>query len=103
MPKRKTIGTNPLDAVVPSQERKAQERQQPQAPTTSSKEKQRLTVHLTVNLIERAKNAVWWTPGLTLAGLAEQALIDAVDAMEQERGEPFLPRREELKGGRPMK
>ena len=31
--------------------------------------KERLTVNLPPELIERARNAVYWTPGLTLAGL----------------------------------
>ena len=35
--------------------------------------KDRLTVHLPVDLIEGVKNAVYWTPGLTLARLAEDA------------------------------
>ncbi|MFQ5828604.1 MAG: hypothetical protein ACE5JD_05540 [Candidatus Methylomirabilia bacterium] len=65
--------------------------------------KQRLTVHLPIELIDRAKDAVYWTPGLTLAGLAEETLTKALDAMEKERGEPVPPRREELRRGRPLK
>ena len=42
-------------------------------------------------------------PGLTLADLAAQALADAVDRLEKKKGEPFPPRKGELKGGRPMK
>lgn len=65
--------------------------------------KERLTVHLPTDLIDRVKNAVYWTPGLTLAGLAEQALTKAVAELEQERGERFPARKTELKGGRPLK
>lgn len=94
MAKRRTIGTNPLDAVIPTHgEEKAPRRVV----------KERLTVHLPVDLIDRIKNAVYWTPGLTLAGLAEEALTVAVEKLERERGEPFPPRRAELKGGRPLK
>ncbi len=60
-------------------------------------------MHLSVDLIDRVKNAVYWTPGLTLAGLAEDALSKAVERLERERKEPFPPRKAELKGGRPLK
>ena len=56
-----------------------------------------------VSVIERAKNAMFWTPGLTLADLASQALTNAVDSLEKKRGEAFPHRKTELKGGRPMK
>ena len=65
--------------------------------------KQRLTVHLPVELIERAKNAVYWSPGLTLTALAEDAFGDALSRLEAAHGKPFAPRLEELRGGRPMK
>jgi len=39
-------------------------------------------------LVERCRDAVYWTPGLTLAGLAEEALTLLLDAMEKNRGEP---------------
>jgi len=63
--------------------------------------KERLTVHLPIDVIARLKDAVYWTPGLTLAGLAESALSKAVDKLEKQRGEPFPPREAELTGGRP--
>jgi len=97
MGKRKTIGESPLDAVIPPAE------SPPKPPPSPKVEKQRLTVHLPADLIERVKNAVYWTPGLTLSGLVEEALTKAVDQLEKERGEPFPPRKEELKRGRPVK
>lgn len=104
MPKRKTIGQSPLDTVIPEQP--SQESQQPadgRQETRDKVEKERMTVHLPIDLIDRAKNAVYWTPGLTLAGLAETALRHIVDQLEEERGEPFPEREGELKGGRPLK
>ena len=66
--KRRTIGTNPLDAVVPEPQAVPQPRTPaPAAPVS----KERLTVHLPVELIDGVKNAVYWTPGLTLARLAD--------------------------------
>src|SRR5215207_5488728 len=111
MVKKKTIGVNPLDSLIPlnsatiSNNRNSQtcagfdDEEEKQAKTV----KERLTVHLPINLIERVKNVVYWTPGLTLAGLAEEAFAEAVATMEKKRGEPYPPRKENLKGGRPMK
>jgi predicted DNA binding CopG/RHH family protein len=67
------------------------------------KKKQRITVQISEDVIERVKNAVYWTPGLTLASLAENAFSKAVNALEKERGGPFPKRKEELKTGRPIK
>jgi len=62
----------------------------------------RMTFHLPVELTERLRNAVYWTPGLTLAGLAEQALEAELSKLEKKNGEPFAERPEKLKGGRPI-
>lgn len=99
--KRKTIGDNPLDAVVPRPTSRDAAVTEPELGRKPAKE--RMTFHLPVDVMERAKNAVYWTPGLTLADLAAQALTDAVDRLEKKRGESFPPRKAELKGGRPMK
>lgn len=64
--------------------------------------KQRITVQISVDVIERLKNAVYWTPGLTLASLAEDAFSKAVDQLEEEKEAPFPKRKEELKTGRPI-
>ena len=65
-------------------------------------EKSRLTINLPVKLIERVKNAVYWTPGLTMSSLSEMALKKIVDKLERQCGEPFPHRKEELKPGRPV-
>ena len=67
-----------------------------------SSSKQRITVQISVDVIERIKNAVYWTPGLTLTSLAEEAFSKAVDSLENERKAPFPKRKEELKTGRPI-
>lgn len=105
---RRTIGNNPLDAVVPD----LRALQTPVANGSTEDDsveipdphrKERLTIHLSVGLIERVKNAVFWTPGLTLATVGETALSRLIDELEAERGAPFEPRSAELKGGRPLK
>ncbi|MBV9455127.1 MAG: hypothetical protein JOZ19_13580 [Rubrobacter sp.] len=112
--RRKTIGNSPLDTVVPRREPESSSTQ-PMSPSTTEEQqasqegppqrviKERLTVHMPVELIDRVKNIVYWTPGLTLARLAEEALTKEVEKREKERGEPFPRRTEELRGGRPLK
>jgi hypothetical protein len=112
------IGESPLDALVPAQEapktagkgkrpsgaRKAVGRTGKATTATPEKvQKVRLTVHVPEDVASRAKDAVFWTPGLTLASLAEAALSRAVNDLEKKRKEPFPPRTSDLKGGRPLK
>lgn len=97
MVKRQTIGENPLDSILepvaPIRRRPAKEKEK----------KQRITVQISMEVIERVKNAVYWTPGLTVAALAEEALSKAVDQLEEIREEKFQDRKGELKSGRPVK
>lgn len=108
MAKRQTIGENPLDGLFQSATDNngtsvaVLEEQQPPKTRQKSSKKQRITVQISEDVIERIKNAVYWTPGLTLASLAEEAFAKVVDALEKERGTPFPKRKEELKTGRPL-
>jgi hypothetical protein len=63
--------------------------------------KQRLTVTMPTGLLDRLRNAVYWTPALTLAGVIQAAVEAKLQELETQNGEPFPPRVEELKGGRP--
>ncbi len=65
--------------------------------------KLRITLQLSEEVIERIKNAVYYTPGLTLTALAEKAFCNIVDVLEKERNSPFPKRKDELKSGRPFK
>lgn len=69
----------------------------------SSAVKKRLTVTLPGDLLDRLRNAVYWTPGMTLAGFIHAAVNARLDALEAQNGEPFPSRIEELKGGRPRR
>lgn len=105
--RRATIGDNPLDSVIPVSKGERSPagdstRLDP-LPKPGRVIKERLTIHLPVDLIEKIKDSVYWTPGLTLAGLAEDAMADAVKKLEKEQGKPFLRRKANLKGGRPLK
>lgn len=64
--------------------------------------KEKLTVHLTPDLIERIKNAAYWNPRLTIAAIAERGLAAVIAEIERDNGGPYPPREEELKGGRPI-
>lgn len=115
--RKTTIGMNPLDAVVPDLSGQAGEEQTKTGKGSETNgssvqggkrvaprpAKERLTVHISVPLIERAKNTVFWTPGLTLADLGERALEALVSDLEKNHGGPFEARPHELKGGRPLK
>ena len=55
--------------------------------------RERITIRLAADLFVRAKNAVKSTPGLTLAGLAVEALQKHLDDLERQRNES-VPSRE---------
>ena len=101
-----TLSDNPLDAVIPRRPAARSTNAVPQSVAGAEEKKQireRATFHLPVDVLDRAKNAVYWTPGLTMGDLAATALRDAVDGLEKKRGSAFPVRNGELKGGRPLK
>ena len=111
---KKTIGINPLEEyLAPKKIQKTHKQaaakrsslvEEIEMPIIAATKKERITLHLSNDLLERMKNAVYWTPGLTIAGLAEEALAYAVDKIERNNGEEFPSRREvKLRPGRPMK
>jgi hypothetical protein len=61
---------------------------------------EKITTPFSVELIERVRNAVYWEPDATLAGIIVQAVAEAIDQMERERGEPYPPRTNRLRSGR---
>lgn len=73
----------------------------PSSPERKTVPRKRLTVSLPLELLERSRNTVYWTKGLTLAKLLEQALTISLDHREGLNGQPFSRRLEDLKGGRP--
>lgn len=64
---------------------------------------QRLTVVLPSPLLERARNAVFWLPDLTVTRLVEQALRQYLERIERQNGKPYPDRLEPLKRGRPKR
>ena len=66
----------------------------------SPSQNQRVTVSLPTPLIERLRNAVYWTEGLPMAGLVAEAIKDVVTQMEGVNGGAFPQRVSPLKRGR---
>lgn len=66
--------------------------------------KERATFQLTPGLLDRARDAVYFTPGATMAALMEDALRSHLEKLEKKRGTPFPSRRGAvLRTGRPVK
>jgi len=63
-----------------------------------------LSIRCPLDLHERARNAVWGTPGLTLTALASSALSRELDRLERAHGGPFADRHgvELTRGRRPQ-
>lgn len=98
MARKSTIGTNPLDAVVPVARPVRRKEPEPELP-----KKERVTVLLPEDVLERARTACYWTPALTMAELVERALTAEIERLERKRGEAFPPREGRLRTGRPQK
>ena len=61
----------------------------------------RLTVSLPGDLVDRLRNAVYWSPDLTLAWLIAQSLRASLEDLEASRQGPFPKRMMALRAGRP--
>ena len=61
----------------------------------------RLTVSLPGDLVDRLRDAVYWSPSLTLAWLIAQSLRTSLTEMESFRQCPFPKRTKALRAGRP--
>lgn len=112
---RRALGDDPLDAVIPGggdNRQNEQERtsgSQPAAPRSSRlaparAQKTRATFHLPVDLLEEARDIVYWVPGLTMASLTEEALRREIQRIKDARnnGDNFPSRESDLKRGRPV-
>lgn len=98
--KKKGLGTNPLDAIIPATIAEAGEEavNGRRAPA-----KERFSAYIASNLLDRARNATYWTPGATMNALVEEAVRREVERREKEKGEAFPARPTALRGGRPVR
>jgi hypothetical protein len=103
---KSTIAKDPFETLIP--DRISAKAEVIQHPATAGQgearrqKKEKITVHLTHDLIERLKNAAYWNPDLTIAGIAEVGVAFAIEQVEKEHGGPYPQRKRELKGGRPI-
>lgn len=65
--------------------------------------RQKLTVHLDADVVNRVKNAAYWNPRLTIARIAERGIRLALKEVEKEHGGSYPQREGDLVGGRPIK
>jgi hypothetical protein len=96
--KGSTIGSNPLDSVVPMHRTPVPD--SPTPPDDKRVGRERVTISLPADLMERARNAVFWTPGATLAGLVEDAVAEEMARREKENEGQFKARSAALRPGR---
>jgi len=61
----------------------------------------RLTVNLPSDLVESLRDAVYWTPGLTLAWMIARAVRISMAELESANQGPFPKRSKPLRAGRP--
>ncbi len=61
----------------------------------------RLTVNLPSHLVEQMRDAVYWTPGLTLAWMIARAVRTSLTELETVHQGPFPKRLKPLRAGRP--
>ena len=45
----------------------------------------RISAEISRDVADRIKNAVYWTPGMTMAGFIEESLARAIENLEQEK------------------
>lgn len=66
--------------------------------------KERVTFQLPIELIERVRDVVYFTPGLTMASFLEVALLAHLERTEKKNGKPFPSRAgAAIRTGRPIK
>lgn len=61
----------------------------------------RLTVSLPGDLVDRVRNAVYWSPSLKLSWLIAQSLRTSLTERESSRQGPFPQRKNPIRAGRP--
>jgi hypothetical protein len=63
----------------------------------------RLTLVLPAALVDRVRNAAFWTPGETLAGIGARAVLAELSKLERANGGPFPSRTQPVRKGRPAR
>lgn len=72
-------------------------------PADAPRRRRRLSTEIDAEVLDAAKDAVFWTPGMTLAAFVTESLSRQIQRLTDERGEPFPPRTSALPPGRPVR
>jgi hypothetical protein len=111
---RRALGDDPLEVVIPGGGESDREQRSTKDTVHSSNRhsesvpgsahKTRATFHLPIDLLEEARDVVYWVPGVTMANLTEEALRREIQRIKEVRndGENFPSREGDLKRGRPV-
>jgi hypothetical protein len=62
----------------------------------------RLTLVLPEDVLDRVRNAVFYTPGETLAAIGARAVLAELAKIERANGGPFPSRTQAVRRGRPV-
>ena len=98
---------SPTNQTDPSQSSRVEQAEgsspssKPREPGQQQPRSVRLTVSLPGDLVDRLRDAVYWSPSLTLAWLIAQSLRTSLAEMESLRQGPFPKRTNALRPGRP--
>jgi hypothetical protein len=88
----------PAEATEPAPESRNRQASVPARAGTA-----RLSVRLPGEIVERTRDAVFHSPGLTLTSLLAEALAREIERLETERGEGFPRRTGRVRTGRPLR
>lgn len=104
MAKRSTMASDPLDNLDDLKRGGKSAGKGAPAPAAKPEKKQTkpLQAYVPEELLNRARDAVYWTPGVTLTSFVVQALEHEITRLEKERGDPFPTRKQQLRVGRPV-
>lgn len=61
------------------------------------------TIQIDLETIERIRDIVYWTPGLTISDFIDVACQNHIEVITQKYGKPFAPRESEIRRGRKPK
>lgn len=64
---------------------------------------EQIAVRLPSELVQRMRDAVYWTPGATITALIERGATAEIARLERERGEAFPRANAPVRKGRPVR
>jgi len=94
MAKRPAVNMSQVDSLMEPQDATREPDREPRG---------QLNVNIPADALNKARDAVYWTPGLTLADLVSEAVTRELARLEKQRGEPYPNRKGNIKTGRPIR